>query len=88
MSNRIIQNGGGTPVPEPPASMNDLIDRAQNAYLFKRKDESIKLICAALRLMSQGVAQCLKDIDAIKTGMADIVTDLDEIKKGMEKDKE
>lgn len=46
--------------------MNDLLDRAHNSWRFKRKDESIDYIIAGLRLMSQGVAQALKDIEALK----------------------
>ena len=68
--------------------MDDLINRAHNAYVFKRKDESIKLICAALRLMSQGVAQCLKEIEVLKVDMESCLNHIHEIKDEMKKGKE
>lgn len=57
-----VAPNGNSPSP-PPTSMDDLLNRAHNAWQFKRKDEAITLLIAGMRLMSQGVAKALKDLD-------------------------
>lgn len=62
-------NGELPPLPqvkEPPLSMNDLLDRADRLWRFKKKDDAFRLVIAGMRLLSHGTSMLVKDVTEIK----------------------
>lgn len=64
-------------VKEPPLSMNDLLDRADRLWRFKKKDDAFRLLIAGMRLLSHGTGMLVKDVTEIKKAVGELGKDRD-----------
>lgn len=80
MSDEPNPNGELPPLPqvkEPPLSMNDLLDRADRLWRFKKKDDAFRLLIAGMRLLSHGTSMLVKDVTEIKKAVGQLGKDRD-----------